>query len=630
MAITSSLGIKTIGQSVNALGLSITRVKRSAFTTSKILMNKTKVKRTSLFEDRRLFQRKKESIRIKDQENIIEASKLVVPIKRGAAAIARSTQGFLGRLMEFTATLLTGWLLYNLPTLIAMAKELMARITRMVQILKGFVSNIGNIMTGFGNVLGAVFQNIISFDFLDTSKRVDKAMKGLTDTFDDMQSQFDEGIQLLTTSLGEGLASGENAPGFGTRYPTNPTPSGGFSGSGVSKGTQIARKLQGDLGLKEYQAAAIVGNLLQENTTLGPDVIQGGKRGLLTEAMSKGIGYGWAQWTDPGRQQELYQLAQSMGVDPSKQPLTDEINYAMLVREFPRYDSGGRFRASKNINEASNWVLTQYLRPSDQGTREQNERIADSNKILQAIKSAPTPAQIILSPARGVTTTVRDEVNVAAGGTRAVGLSGGRGEYLARGGTHKGIDIGTSGGKGYYVALKLSGTVDYIGWDEEGYGHFVDIKSGNTIYRFAHLAKVMVRRGPYNGETIGEIGNTGRSSSEHLHFEVRINGKDTNPKPYLNLLSIGRQLTGVAGQPTQVSTPTPAQIAAQPQQRRQQLPGQITPERQGAQIVLIDDVQPQQPAMPMGGGGGGAIIPIIINPLNSYITNKLMLDLAYT
>lgn len=644
MALQSPLDIKKLKENVRSLGLSVTRVKKSAITSSKLLMNKTKVKRASVFEGRRLFDRKKQSIRIKNQENIIEASKLTAPIKRGAAAIARSTQGFLGRILDFTATLLTGWLLYNLPTLIAMAKELMGRITRMVDLLKGFVSNLGNIMGGFGNVLKASAQNIMSFDFTDNSKRVDKAMKDLNASFEDMGAQIDEGLELLTTPLSEGLTTGENAPDFGTKFPAQPeggaqpSPSGGrFTGSGVSKGVQIAKRLQQDLGLKDYQASAVVGNLLNESSQLNPAQIENGGSGLLTEAMRKGTGYGWVQWTDPGRQRKLYALAQKMGVDPSKEPLTDEINYAMLVSELPTYDSGGRFRSSRNLQEASNWLLEQYFKPRDRGSREQRERIEDSQKVLKGLSQTPTPTTP--TPTKGITTTVKDEINVAGprGGTPLVGLTPGQGFGAARRGrTHQGIDIGTSGQKGYFVSLRKTGRVDFVG-SRGGYGIMVDIIGPDgTCYRFAHLAKAFVRKGEtYNGQTIGEIGNIGSSSGIHLHFEVRPGGPYAaaiDPRPYLGLLSIGRQLTGIAGQPVTItaSTPTPAQVSAAPQQRRQQLPGQLTPERRGQEIVLIDDVQPQQPAMPMGGGGGGGIIPIIINPLNSYIKNKLLLDLAYT
>ena len=195
---------------------------------------------------------------------------------------------------------------------------------------------------------------------------------------------------------------------------------------------------------------------------------------------------------------------------------------------------------------------------------------------------------------------------------------------------HQGIDIAPAG-PGYYVALKLSGKVNLVAFDSGGYGNYVDIKSGNTIYRFAHLAKVYVKQGQtYTGQTIGEIGSTGGSTGIHLHFEVRPGGGDSiNPRPYLNLLSIGKQLTGTSGQPTTISIPTPAQITPQGTQQRQQVSQQLSQQRNGPTIIVMEEDPPPQQQVSSGGGGGG-IIPIIINPLNSFITKKLLLDLAYT
>jgi hypothetical protein len=141
----------------------------------------------------------------------------------------------------------------------------------------------------------------------------------------------------------------------------------------------------------------------------------------------------------------------------------------------------------------------------------------------------------------------------------------------------------------------------------------------------------MVKRGqPYNGETIGEIGNTGNSYGEHLHYEVRINGKDVNPRPYLGLLSIGRQLTGLAGQPAQITTPVPAQIASSGTQQRRQASQQLAQQPAGPSILIIEEDPPTPQPQVSVGGGGAMMIPIVINPLNSFITKKLLLDLAYT
>ena len=285
--------------------------------------------------------------------------------------------------------------------------------------------------------------------------------------------------------------------------------------------------------------------------------------------------------------------------------------------------------------EAADDFMRNWENPSK---RVYKDRRIVHNAFIKSFKpgSAQASAPAKMTPA--VTTTVKDSINVAGprGGTATVGLSGGRGVFGAprSGRTHEGIDIGTSGARGYYVAFRNSGKVVFAG-NSGGYGLTVDIvTSDGTCYRFAHLAKMMVKNGQsYNGQTIGEIGNTGNSPDVHLHFEVRPGGpfgKAIDPRPYLGLLSIGRELTGTSGQPTTISAPTPVQIASQGTQQRQQVSQQLAQQRNGPTIVVIEEDPPAQQQVSAGGGGGGGMIPIIINPLNSFITKKLLLDLAYT
>ena len=69
-----------------------------------------------------------------------------------------------------------------------------------------------------------------------------------------------------------------------------------------------------------------------------------------------------------------------------------------------------------------------------------------------------------------------------------------------------------------------------------GYGNFVEIDHGNGLTtRYAHLSRIDVKAGQSieAGETLGGLGSTGRSTGPHLHFEVRINGRAVNPRPFL-------------------------------------------------------------------------------------------------
>ncbi len=87
------------------------------------------------------------------------------------------------------------------------------------------------------------------------------------------------------------------------------------------------------------------------------------------------------------------------------------------------------------------------------------------------------------------------------------------------------------------VVAAYGGTVSYAGWDNTGYGNRIDISSSNGyLTRYAHLSNIYVSigQGVSQGETIGQMGDTGRSTGPHLHFEIHFNGIAINPLAILH------------------------------------------------------------------------------------------------
>jgi len=104
---------------------------------------------------------------------------------------------------------------------------------------------------------------------------------------------------------------------------------------------------------------------------------------------------------------------------------------------------------------------------------------------------------------------------------------------------HSGIDLMAPLGSPIHAAA--AGTVIYAGWYYD-YGNIVDIRHADgVVTRYAHMSAFAPGIGSGTavqaGEEIGKVGATGRAHGTHVHFEVRVNGRAIDPKPYLGLAS---------------------------------------------------------------------------------------------
>ena len=104
---------------------------------------------------------------------------------------------------------------------------------------------------------------------------------------------------------------------------------------------------------------------------------------------------------------------------------------------------------------------------------------------------------------------------------------------------HKGLDIAAP--KGTAIKAAASGTVIFSGFGANGngysgYGYTVAIKSNSSVtILYAHCSALYVKAGQTvsQGQVIAAVGSTGISTGNHLHFEIRVNGRAVNPQNYI-------------------------------------------------------------------------------------------------
>lgn len=632
----SSIGVDKIRKSVVSFNKSISSTKNTAMKINTEIVKSNREKQQAIKLSVSNFQKRREAVRRREREDIIEASGVGGAIKRQGKVIAASTKGFLGRILDFIGTLMVGWLIGNLPIIIKLGEQLIDRIGRLFNVLKSFVGNVTSILSGFGGLLTGTIRNLIAFDFSTQKQLLDSSLSTVQSGMLGIEQDLNKAIDLLTQPLDLGFdeldipdtgappGAPEGVPGgggpMGTAYGVDigrlATATGAAEGDYDSVGVTVRG---GGHGLGRYQF------MTYRSDTMA--VIRKNAKAMGEEAIAEDL-LKRANGSDRNAAKKLLKYFPPKDQDALfAQHATNTLT--QIKRKYP--DASLEFLVKRFGAAHISGSFEDLTTPDALGTT----GAMHGNKIWQAYQKAkpstpsgpatPTP----VTPATG--SRVVDTVNIAGGGNRTVALTPGQGfgAYRTPSRSHAGIDIHTSGQTGWYVGFKGSGTVTFAGVGGD-YGNLVIIKSGNTEYYFAHLAKILVRTGSYNGEVIGEIGNTGGSRGIHLHYEVRPNGRPIDPKPYLNLLNIGRE-TSAPRTAAKPSTTPAVQIASAKPAATTQTATQITTERKGQTIVIPiqDQSQVAQAPPPATSRGGGLSLPSgDTSGLNRYIEQSQYFTLA--
>jgi murein DD-endopeptidase MepM/ murein hydrolase activator NlpD len=105
--------------------------------------------------------------------------------------------------------------------------------------------------------------------------------------------------------------------------------------------------------------------------------------------------------------------------------------------------------------------------------------------------------------------------------------------FTGRKSRHEGVDFSARQGSNVYATA--DGVVCHSKYDR-GYGYTIRVDHGNgVITKYAHNAKLLVKKGKKvkRGDVIAYLGNSGRSTAPHLHYEVKVNGIAQNPLNFI-------------------------------------------------------------------------------------------------
>jgi hypothetical protein len=585
-----------------------------------IILNKTKVSRETFRTKTILQDRRIENDRRALQEDALEAPDIVRKPGGAAQLIAGSAKGFFERLMGFLGYLTAGWLLSNLPTWIGMGKEFIARTVKMGNLIGGFLFNTTTIFNNLTSLLGATLTNIIAFDFLDTSGRVGAAFEELQLSVDNWGTGFEDALNLITTPLTEGVASGEDTPPPGTQY----TDEGAYETPPSSGGSGESGQLLATNAKSTYY-----------DPSLGGINASGAKTREGLPATSTGEGYKPNVFSAAAFPPLLAKLPKSMTVptqDPKfpggrtlKEPFNIIVTNSQGKKAVIRVNDVGpgvKGHSSNHMLDLS-VAAKNYLGTGGGFTIEMAQSGATPGPVTSK-STASAPSQSTL-PSLPPTDTL-------SGGVQRYGASRDRGARK-----HAGVDFDISGPNAKFYS-RIGGVVagGQFRYGEDGWATDIYNQQLGVYERIAEAAKIVVKP----GQTIkpGDLVAVGESGTGVIHYEIRkkVSGgfeSTVDPIAFLkNSSSISK-----SSSPAQLASqsPAPAQLASQSQSQSQisQSSQTLTPERTGPTVIVTQN--PSSPARQMmysgGGGSSGGGSPQMSDfaLLNNFIKNKLLLDLAY-
>ena len=636
----SSNSITNIQKSLNSFGVGIRKTNNTSSIIIRNLVDGNRAKEKEIRSRLDIFGKRREAVRRREREDIVEAGK-IDSLGVGSAtqkAISSSTQGFLGRVMRFVGTIFVGWLITNLPKIIDGAEKLITKMTVIYNTLRGWVDNTTNFFKNFNISLDGLYGRIFSPQNEDMSKQendFNSSNANVERGIDDMFLDFQKGItdlrnfDLLSIVRGMFIGSDDKSK---TQNPSSSSSSGAAGGSygpilnliGSAEGgyTSIAPNDKNDnlTNMTIAEAANAVGN--------------NGGRGAI----------GKYQLTNP------IQQAINAGLDPSKDLFNEENQDAIAISLI----KGRGITPDMIINDpvkAASLLAMEFagipVLASQQGHIQSIQRGQSYYRGFNGNQATITPEAVEAAFKKfgqtgklelGTRFQKGDMVSNIGAPARITSLLGSFENFRSR--PHGGIDIGCAAG--LYIALRADCEVVGTKNEPNGYGLVIDVwvPSYGVQLRFAHNSSIIIKSGAIPaGTSFAVTGSTGKSTGPHIHLEASTEkgsikyGSNTSPDPYVSLIMLSP--AQINKKPNQIPNLTGRGGTSLEGMGANNITNTVSTSKRKKQVVAvpisIGGGQKQSPTIVMSGGGSNGGTNIVRESgLNSFITNNLLRELEYT
>ena len=613
----NSDSIEGIQSSINAFGASLRAANSTSSTIIRNLNDSNKLKKDAILRRRQLFGKRREAVRRREQEDLIESGRVSGIFRRTSKVIGSSTKGFLGRIMDFLGTILVGWVVTNLPVIIDTVQDLIGRIQQAAGVLKDWFEGTLNFFTGFTSNLGDIVTRLISFDFFAQKNEIDKQSENVENGVRKFEQDFLSMLQSFRTFdlmnvLGDGV---KKLFGIKTDDDKKKQASGSgnqgrqFDGDVPTGGTfnqeEIARAAR-KAGFPEDKVATMTAIAMAESS--------GDSAALNNNPNTGDLSYG------------LWQINMLGDMGPERRKLFGIQSNEELL------DPLTNAKAAYEI-----YKLQGYAAWSVYKSGKYRDYMVTAKKASASALETPTPEPEITQVDQSTRYKVNDDVSNILGENAIITSTMGAQESF-RNAPHKGIDIACAAG--LYISLTADAVVDGSTYDK-GYGYVVDlhVPSRGVHLRFAHNSKILIGKA---GETVPAgtsfaiTGNSGRSTGPHIHLEANSKAwtsgtPDMVPAPYVSLIRLSRaQIDGRVNDVPTINGKGGPSLNLEGRRNRTQIAQGVTPEKKGQVITIpIPTGGDSAPTPPQRSKGGADLSIPTGTTLNSFITKALLRELEY-
>ena len=153
------------------------------------------------------YQKRLDSSRKKQREELIEALGIGGAMRRTGQVIKNTAKGFLGRIMEFVSVVLIGWAVMNIPKIIKGAQLLIGRLRKFFEVGEKIVKDLTEFLTNFGTELNQIFSNLLGFDFSQLQDRISSIMTKLQNDFRTLERGLIRDVNNLVNLSEEDIAN---------------------------------------------------------------------------------------------------------------------------------------------------------------------------------------------------------------------------------------------------------------------------------------------------------------------------------------------------------------------------------------------------------------------------------------